>query len=124
MSRFLKTKYWQAKLPDGWVGNTNFAENFAEMATIYSPAGVGMLRVFISDKAYDGTGVGEDFQAKLAGKYYAGRVYRGTFRRSWHLSCHGRLLSVTYSCAEQNAGLELSRVDEIIQNIDETGAAA
>ena len=96
----------------------------AGMDTLYSPNGTGRLRFFTSDQNYNETDFGEDFQGKLAGKYYAGRVYQGNFRRRWHLSCGGCTLSVIYSCSEQNAKIDVSQVDEILQNIGESGLVA
>jgi hypothetical protein len=115
-----KTKHWQAQLPDGWVGCIDSAQSFA---TIYSPEGVGMLHLLIFDKTFDETGKGESFQGGLIGTYYAGTIYKGTFRRSWSLSCCGRALSVRYTCAEHNAEIETQQIDDIVQSIEECNEA-
>jgi hypothetical protein len=114
MPQSFRTDRWQVQLPEGWIAQLNAPG----MVTLYSPSGVGTLRVTFSDAVYDGAGVGQDFRGKLVGKYYAG-THRGTFRRSWHLSCLGRELMVRYSCAEPNANVEVEQVDEILQNLDE-----
>lgn len=121
MPQSFRTDRWQVQLPDGWIA----MPNYPGMVTLYLPSGVGMLQVMSSAAVYDGAGVGQDFRGKLVGKYYAGTVYKGTFRRSWHLSCLGCKLSVRYSCAEANAKIETEQVDNILQNleqIDETAA--
>jgi len=83
-----------------------------------------MLQCFMSGEVYADMGVGEVFRGKLTGKYFAGQVHGGTFRRSWSLSCSGRKLSVRYSCAAQNAEFEQAQVDEILQNLEAIDAAA
>jgi hypothetical protein len=128
MPRLFQTKYWQVQLPDGWAAHqTHLPDGWEaqtdtdliEMVMFYSPSGVGMLQCVTWNKMYDGVGVGQPFRGKLTGKYYAGRTHNGTYRRSWHLSCMGRTLWISYSCAEKNAELEVLQVDEILQNIEE-----
>jgi len=117
-----KTNCWRAQVPDAWAVDANTSSG--ELVTLYSPSGYGMLQLAVFGKPYDGAGVGEPFRGKLTGKYYAGRVYRGTFQRSWHLNCKGLTLSVTYRCAEHNATLEQPQVDEIVSHIEENDGAA
>ena len=115
MTQPFRTDHWQAQLPEDW----EVLENAPGVVTLYSPTGPGMLQIVFSDSVYDGVGLGQNFRGRLVGKYYAGSVHRGTFRRSWCLSCSGRTLWVSYSCAEKCAKVEIKQIDKILQSLDE-----
>jgi hypothetical protein len=116
MPQLFQTKYWQVQLPGGWAA----LRHSEEFVTLYSPSGVGMLVFMIFDQKYDGAGVGEDYHGKLSGKYHRGTAYQGSFQRSWHLSCLGRVLMVKYRCAEKNAEIEHVQVDEVLHSLEES----
>jgi hypothetical protein len=121
MPQLYQTKIWQICLPDGWkVWELRF-----NGATIFKPNGIGQIFVRVcspeSERHKLHPAGHERFSGKLRGITGIHRG-RGTFRRFWWLSCRGRGLMVSYSCASSFAEVERQEVEEIVRNLAESDA--
>src|SRR2546430_14147558 len=117
MPRLYQTQIWRAQIPDAWRVEDKCGQS---LVTFFRPDGVGMLRVLtVEERPHTLIGSGEDFRGLLPGKTWAA-AYGTSYSRTWALSCRGRKLYVMYSCAAQNADLEHSDVDTIVQSISES----
>ena len=118
MPRFYETKIWRLRIPDEWSLQRSSND---ESAILFRADGVGMLTVMtLGEKSPDENSNHEAFRGRLSGVTWTSR-YGSTFSRTWSLGCRGQRLLVKYSCATNNAELEYSEVDEILQSIEESG---
>jgi hypothetical protein len=121
MAQLYQTKIWQVRLPDGWKARKLYFDG----ATLFKPDGIGEISVLVSpqDSEYPkgNSATTEQFTGKLRGctMIHNGK---GTFNRFWWLSCKGRVLVVSYSCAPSFSEVERHEVDEILQSMEESDA--
>ena len=126
--RAVESQWWIIELPDEWD-----AEQDEESIIIGDEDGVGEivittlqkedgdvdddeLRAYTADLEQEG-GVGESVQvAELQGYYFSYQEDSDAVRE-WYLRCDNLLVLITYSCAEDNAGMDDGAVDEILSTL-------
>ena len=118
LEQLFQTKCWQVHVPEGWTA----LAHSPEMATLYSPKGIGLLEFIQSEEPYEGAG-SERF-GELHGEYLGKKVHRGIYRRFWQLSCMGKKLSVSYNCSAEHAELEHAVVDEVLRSLEQHSETA
>ena len=123
--RAVESQWWIIELPDEWD-----AEQDDETIVISDCDGVGEIAITTLQKE-QGTvedseirdyaddiiqqhGAGQPVKlAELQG-YYFSYLDEGDAVREWYLRCDNLLVFITYSCAEDNAGMDDGAVDEIL----------
>jgi hypothetical protein len=122
--RVLETDHFSLLLPAEWV-----AEQEDEVVLISDRDGVGCLEisVLLSDGAdFDAAAVASLAEnpdclspMAVAGLDGFGCEFReeGAAVREWFLPCGRRLFYLTYSCDEENAGLDDAAVDELLSTL-------
>lgn len=123
--RALESQWWIIELPDEWD-----AEQEGEAILIGDEDGVGEIAITtlqkqqgeVSDtelKDYTEDVVqqyGNGKVVNLAGLqgYYFNYLEQGDAVREWYLRSNNLLLLITYSCSEDNVGMDDAAVDEIL----------
>ena len=123
--RVVESQWWIIDLPDEWE-----ADQDEESIIISDEDGVGEIVLTSMEKeqgAVDDAELKrytEDLEqqfgagdaVKLAGLqgYYFCYQQDGDAIREWYLRCDNLLLLITYSCDEDNGGMDDSAVDEIL----------
>lgn len=126
--RVVESQWWIIDLPDEWE-----ADQEEEVIFIRDEDGVGEIAITTMEKTDEDVRDSElrDFTEELEQQFGAGKQltigelngYYFQYReedeavREWCMR-HGRLLFlVTYSCAEDNAGMDDGAVDEILETL-------
>ncbi|MEE8059195.1 MAG: hypothetical protein V3T17_15365 [Pseudomonadales bacterium] len=126
--RVVESQWWIIELPEEWE-----ADQDDESVLISDEDGVGEIAITTMQKESGNVEDGEllsyteDLQrqygkgqsvnmGELQG-YYFNYQEDGEAVREWYLRCENLLLLITYSCDEDNAGMDDSAVDEILSTL-------
>jgi hypothetical protein len=123
----IETDWWLLDLPEEWQ-----AEQDDETIVITDDDGVGVLEITSLEEA-SGAGIDLKTLAKqllpVAGTGSAARIgdFEGLYFhyqedgdavREWLVECDGRVLLVSYSCDVDDAGMDDSFVDEVLDTLE------
>ncbi len=124
----LETEWWSMALPPEW-----WAEAEEDGIVIGDRDGVGCIEITTLHKEqgeFDAAAVREiagaesgrdtDWKAAALGDFAgvtADYLEEGTAIREWYLARGGMLLFVTYSCEEENRGMDDAAVDELLDTL-------
>ena len=126
--RALESQWWIIELPDEWDAEQedetiiiSDEDGVSEIAitTLVKESGVvddAELQSYCNDvaKAY---GPGEDVQIEDLHGYYFAYQDQGDVVREWYLRHEAMLLLITYSCDEENIGMDDVAVDQILATL-------
>lgn len=124
----VETQWWIVDLPPEWE-----AEQDEETILISDEDGVGEIAITTLEKE-DGDvseqelrefckdveqqfGVGQAVSLAETKGYYFSYSDDGDAVRDWYLRCDNLLILITYSCADDNAGMDDSAVNEILETL-------
>ena len=126
--RAVESQWWIIELPEEWE-----AEQDEETIIISDEDGVGDIEITTLEKESGDVSDAElkDYTADLQkqfgeGKpvtvaelqgYYFSYLQAGDAVREWYLRCDKLLLLITYSCDEDNKGMDDGAVDDILSTI-------
>jgi hypothetical protein len=126
--RAIESQWWIIDLPDEWG-----AEQDEETILISDEDGVGEIAITTLQKEQGHVTDAElqQYTEDIVSEFGAGKPvtvvetqgyyfqYRdaGDAIREWYLRCDNLLLLITYSCDEDNAGMDDSAVDEILSTL-------
>jgi hypothetical protein len=126
--RAVESQWWIIELPDEWE-----AEQDDETILISECDGVGEIAITTLQKESGEVFEEEllDFTAEIEAQYGKGISIElaefegfyftysdeGDSVREWYLRCDDLLLFITYSCDQENSGMDDSAVDEILSTI-------
>ncbi len=137
--RAVESQWWIIELPDEWE-----AEQDEEAILISDQDGVGEIVITTLQKEqgcvddrelqsyaediFQAFGPGQSVTLAALQGYYINYLDGGDAIREWYLRCDNLLILITYSCDEDNAGMDDSAVDEILSTLyikvgDETVSA-
>lgn len=124
------TKYWQIKLPDDWL-----VESDPDCEILYQKEGVGELHISANlfDTAVpdstllamveEHTDAGADAEEVDLGEFdgvFLDYESKGEFWREWYLRSGSLLLFVSYVCALQHEGEEDDVVEMMLESLRNT----
>jgi hypothetical protein len=124
----LETEWWTMALPPEW-----WAETEEESVLVGDQDDVGCIEITTLHKeqgdfqdaelreiAAGEAGIERDWENVQLGEFRglsADFVEEGAAIREWYLACKGLLLFVTYSCDEENRGMDDAAVREILDTL-------
>lgn len=124
----IETDWWLLDLPEEWQ-----AEQDDETIVITDEDGIGMLEITSLEPAGDARGVdlkalaqqllpdnGAGAPARIGdfeGLYFQYQE-EGDAVREWLVQCDGHVLLVSYSCDIEDAGMDDSFVDEVLDTLE------
>ncbi len=126
--RVVESQWWIIELPDEWV-----ADQDEDTILISDEDGVGEIAITTLEKEsglvdeaelqeYMSDVVEQFGQAELAqvaelDGYYISYKEDGDAVREWYLRYDNLLVLITYSCVDDNAGMDDGAVDEILETL-------
>ena len=137
--RVVESQWWIIELPEEWKAEQDEEtilisdqDDVGEIAitTLQKEAGQGVADdelLSLTEEISQQFGPGKKVQlAEFDGYYFTYRE-EGDAVREWYLRCDDLLMFITYSCDEENAGMDDGAVDEILSTVfvkgpDEVGA--
>ncbi len=126
--RAVESQWWIIELPDEWE-----AEQDEETILISDQDGVGEIAITTLQKEqgnvddeelqrcaediFQAFGPGQPVTVAELQGYSINYLDSGDAVREWYLRCDNLLILITYSCDEDNAGMDDSAVDEILSTL-------
>lgn len=124
----LETEWWSVVLPPEWwaeaeeesilIGDRDGVGSI-EISTLHKEAGdvdPDTLREIAESTSEQNVDWGFSRLGEFSG-LEAGYVREGAAIREWYVACGALMLFITYSCDEENRGLDAAAVDELLDTL-------